>query len=129
MLLKIVLGSIIVIVADYCSDNNCAGGKGSQAMISISQANLLANKRRKQILSAHILKETDHSVNFQWAPFPIEMTGVSVMVPSPSGSKLLVVRNPENESPTQFEIWSAAQLEKEFHVLHSVHGSVYCDGW
>lgn len=98
-------------------------------MFSISQTNLLANKRRKQILSAHISKESDHSVNFQWAPFPIEMMGVSTMVPSPSGSKLLVVRNPENESPTQFEIWGPSQLEKEFNVPQSVHGSVYTDGW
>lgn len=98
-------------------------------MFSISQTNLLANKRRKQILSTHISKENCHSVNFQWAPFPIEMTGVALMVPSASGSKLLAVRNPENESPTQFEIWGPSQLEKEFHIPQSVHGSVYADGW
>ncbi|XP_059632429.1 acylamino-acid-releasing enzyme-like isoform X2 [Cornus florida] len=104
-------------------------GKGSQAMFSISQPNLLANKRRKHILSSHISKESNGSVSFQWAPFPVEMTGVSVMIPSPSGSKLLVVRNSENESPTQFEIWGPSQLEKEFHIPQSIHGSVYSDGW
>ncbi|XP_017223095.1 acylamino-acid-releasing enzyme isoform X1 [Daucus carota subsp. sativus] len=102
---------------------------GSQAMFSVSHPNLLANKRRKHILSSQILKESDDSVSFQWAPFPIEVSGASTMVPSPSGSKLLVVRNSENESPTQFEIWSPSQLEKEVHVPQSVHGSVYCDGW
>ncbi|XP_002517031.2 acylamino-acid-releasing enzyme isoform X2 [Ricinus communis] len=101
----------------------------SQAIFSISQANLLVNKRRKFMLSASISKQVSGSVNFQWAPFPIEMTGVSTMVPSPSGSKLLVIRNPENESPTHFEIWSQGQMEKEFHVPQSVHGSVYTDGW
>uniref|UniRef100_A0A2P2LK43 Acylamino-acid-releasing enzyme n=2 Tax=Rhizophora mucronata TaxID=61149 RepID=A0A2P2LK43_RHIMU len=104
-------------------------GNGSQAMFSISQANLLANKRRKFILSANISKQKDNSVNFQWAPFPMEMTGVSTIVPSPSGSKLLVVRNSENESPTQFEIWGPFELEKEFHIPQSIHGSVYTDGW
>lgn len=104
-------------------------GLGSQAMFSVSHPNLLANKRRKHILSSQIIKESDDSVSFQWAPFPIEVTGASTMVPSPSGSKLLVVRNSENESPTQFEIWSPSQLEKEVHVPQSVHGSVYCDGW
>ncbi|KAI8561214.1 hypothetical protein RHMOL_Rhmol04G0320800 [Rhododendron molle] len=104
-------------------------GKGVQAMFSISQPNLLANKRRKYILSSHIVKESDGFTSFQWAPFPIEMTGVSTMVPSPSGSKLLVVRNSENESPTQFEIWGASEVEKEFHIPDSVHGSVYSDGW
>ncbi|KAK9930969.1 hypothetical protein M0R45_018269 [Rubus argutus] len=102
---------------------------GSQAMFSFSQPNLLANKMRKFILSSHISKETSNSVNFQWSPFPVEMTGVSVIVPSPSGAKLLVVRNPENESPCQFEIWGPAQVEKEFHIPQSVHGSVYTDGW
>jgi len=54
---------------------------------------------------------------------------VSTIVPSPSGSKLLVVRNPENESASKFEIWGSSQLEKEFHIPQSVHGSVYTDGW
>ncbi|PQQ17707.1 acylamino-acid-releasing enzyme-like isoform X1 [Prunus yedoensis var. nudiflora] len=104
-------------------------GIGSQAMFSISQPNLLANKMKKFILSSHISRGSNNSVNFQWAPFPVEMTGVSVIVPSPSGAKLLVVRNPENESPCQFEIWGRAQVEKEFHIPQSVHGSVYADGW
>nr|XP_011467693.1 PREDICTED: acylamino-acid-releasing enzyme-like isoform X2 [Fragaria vesca subsp. vesca] len=102
---------------------------GSQAMFSISQPNLVANKRRKFILSSNISREISNSVNFQWAPFPVEMTGVSVIVPSPSGAKLLVVRNPEYEAPCQFEIWGPAQVEKEFHIPQSVHGSVYADEW
>nr|POE82514.1 acylamino-acid-releasing enzyme [Quercus suber] len=104
-------------------------GISSQAMFSISQPNLLANKRRKSILSTHIFKDNNSSVNFRWSPFPVEMTGVSTIVPSPSGSKLFVVRNPESESPSQFEIWGSSQLEKEFHIPQSVHGSVYTDGW
>ncbi|XP_018446839.2 acylamino-acid-releasing enzyme isoform X1 [Raphanus sativus] len=107
-------------------------GSGSQAMVAMSQANLLANKRRKFMLSGHISKEesSDQSVNFHWAPFPVEMTGASAFVPSPSGLKLLVVRNPDdNESPTKFEIWSSSQLDKEFHIPQKVHGSVYVDGW
>lgn len=104
-------------------------GINSQALFSISQANLLANKRRKFILSGQISKESNASVNFQWAPFPVEMTGASIIVPSPSGAKLLVVRNSENESPSQIEIWGPSQLEKEFHVPQSIHGSIYTDGW
>ncbi|KDP40266.1 hypothetical protein JCGZ_02264 [Jatropha curcas] len=107
----------------------CTSGMGSKAIFSISQPNLLANKKRKFILSSTISKESTSSVNFQWAPFPIEMAGVSTIVPSPSGSQLLVIRNPENESPTHFEIWSQGQVEKEFQIPQSVHGSVYTDGW
>lgn len=101
----------------------------SEAIFSVGQPNLLANKKRTLIHSAHILKNEDCSVNFQWSPFPIEMTGVSTVIPSPSGSKLLVVRNKENDSPTQLEIWSRYQLEKEIHIPQSVHGSIYTDGW
>ncbi|CAN0857320.1 Acylamino-acid-releasing enzyme [Linum grandiflorum] len=105
-------------------------GIGSQAMFAVSQPNLLANKRRKFIVSSSISKGSgDSSVSFQWAPFPVEMTGVATMLPSPSGSKLLVVRNPENESPVQIEIWCQSHLEKEFLIPQSVHGSVYTDGW
>ncbi|KAK8684694.1 hypothetical protein V6N13_040710 [Hibiscus sabdariffa] len=105
-------------------------GTGSQAMFLISQPNLLANKQRKFLMSTSISKDSNNNnVNFQWAPFPVETTRVSITVPSPSGSKLLVVRNPENESPTQFEIWGSSQLEKEFQIPQSTHGSVYADGW
>ncbi|OWM71627.1 hypothetical protein CDL15_Pgr005814 [Punica granatum] len=104
-------------------------GKGSMGMFSVSQPNLLANKRKKFIISAHISKECTEAPTFQWSPFPVEMTGVSTIVPSPSGSKLLVVRNADNECPTQFEIWSHCQLENEFQIAQSVHGSVYTDGW
>ncbi|XVF62998.1 hypothetical protein PTKIN_Ptkin09bG0053800 [Pterospermum kingtungense] len=109
----------------FKSDN----GLVSQAMFSISQPNLVANKRRQYMLSANILKERKNNENFQWAPFPVEMEGVSIISPSPSGSKLLVVRNSENESPSTFEIWNSSQLEKEFQIAQAVHGSVYADGW
>ncbi|PHT49524.1 hypothetical protein CQW23_09271 [Capsicum baccatum] len=102
---------------------------GSQGMFSMSQPNLLANKKRRYILPCHISKGIANAVSFQWAAFPIEMSNVSMMVPSPSGSKLLVVRNPENDSPTKFEIWGSSLVEKEFCVPASFHGSVYADGW
>lgn len=98
-------------------------------MFSISQPNLPANKKRRYILSCHISKESTNDVDFQWAAFPIEISNVSLMIPSPSDSKLLVVRNPENDSPTKFEIWGQSLVEKEFLVPASVHGSVYSDGW
>ncbi|KAL0388499.1 UNVERIFIED_CONTAM: Acylamino-acid-releasing enzyme [Sesamum radiatum] len=101
----------------------------SRAMFVTSQPNLLSNKRRKSILSSHILQKSNNSVSFHWAPFPIEMTGVSTMVPSPSGSKLLVIRNSEGDSPTHFEVWDPSQVKKEFAIPRSTHGSVYSDGW
>ncbi|XP_027366055.1 acylamino-acid-releasing enzyme-like [Abrus precatorius] len=101
-----------------------------QGMFAVSQPDLLTNKKRISVLSCNILKESESSVRFLWAPFPIEMFGVSMIVPSPSGSKLLVIRDPpENGAPSHFEIWSSSRMEKEFHIPQSLHGSVYNDGW
>ncbi|KAJ4750643.1 Acylamino-acid-releasing enzyme [Rhynchospora pubera] len=109
----------------FKSDND----NTSKAMFLVSQTNLLANKRRKSILSTHISNSGNQTVQFQWSPFPIEITGVSTVVPSPSGLKLLVVRNGESESPTKLEIWNQCQVEKEINVQQSVHGSIYTDAW
>ncbi|XP_058105448.1 acylamino-acid-releasing enzyme isoform X2 [Magnolia sinica] len=109
----------------FKSDN----GNSSRAMFSISQTNLIGNKKRKYILSSHISKGSNHSVSFEWSPFPVEMTGASAIVPSPSGLKLFVVRNGENGSPTQLEIWGPSQLLKEIYVPQSVHGQIFTDGW
>ncbi|PHT38969.1 hypothetical protein CQW23_22542 [Capsicum baccatum] len=102
---------------------------GSQVLFSISQPNLLENKKRRYASFSHISKERGDSVQFYSAAFPIEMGTTSLMVPSPSGSKLLVVRNAENDCPTCFEIWNSSQVEGEFHIPSSIHGSVYSDGW
>ncbi|KAL4590504.1 hypothetical protein LXL04_003435 [Taraxacum kok-saghyz] len=108
---------------------NSSNGFGTQAMFTFSQPNLLSNNKKKLMLSSFISESSNGGLNVQWSPFPVEVTGASVMVPSPSGTKLLLVRNPENDSPTQFEIWGPLQLEKEIRVPQSVHGSVYSDGW
>jgi acylaminoacyl-peptidase len=104
-------------------------GDRSTAMFSISQPNLLANSNRKYILYSHVLRTDVTSIIFQWSPFPIEMSGVSVIVPSPSGSKLLVVRNGEKGSPTKLEILDQSHVEKSIHVDQSIHGPLYSDEW
>lgn len=99
----------------------------SRAVVSISQSDLLANKRRQFLLNSHISKTASKSVDFQWSPFPTEISGVSAVIPSPSGEKLLLVRNSEDDSPTKLEIWGPCQLENEIHIVKSVHGSLYTD--
>lgn len=72
---------------------------------------------------------TDH----HWSPFPFELSGASLVVPSPSGSKLLVFRKADvcakDSGAVKLEIWGPGQLLKEIYVPSSVHGSVYTDGW
>ncbi|GJN20614.1 hypothetical protein PR202_gb08012 [Eleusine coracana subsp. coracana] len=101
----------------------------SRAMVSFSQSDLVANKMRKFLLNSHISKGASKSLDFQWSPFPTELTGVSAVIPSPSGEKLLLVRNAEDDSPTKLEVWGPCQLENEIHIPKSVHGSLYTDGW
>ncbi|KAB8112754.1 hypothetical protein EE612_051449, partial [Oryza sativa] len=101
----------------------------SRAIVSVGQTDLLANKKRSFLLNSHISKNSSNSVDFQWSPFPIEMSGVSAVIPSPSGRKLLLIRNSEDDSPTKLEVWGPCQLENEIHIAQSVHGSLYVDEW
>lgn len=101
----------------------------STAIFSISQPDLLANINRRSVLYSHIARAGTNSLDFQWSPFPTEIAGVSVIVPSPSGSKLLVVRNGEKGCPTKLEIVYQSHVEKEIHVVKSTHGPLYTDEW
>ncbi|VAI53529.1 unnamed protein product [Triticum turgidum subsp. durum] len=102
----------------------------STAMFSISQPDLLANKKRKYILHSHIVThDGTMPLECHWSPFPIEITGVSAVVPSRSGSKLLVVRNGEKGSRTRLQIVNQSHVEKEIHVDQSIHGPLYTDEW
>ncbi|GJV87583.1 hypothetical protein Tco_1531521 [Tanacetum coccineum] len=80
-------------------------------------------------LSNVISEDSDGGLNVEWAPFPNEVTGASLSMPSPSGSKLLAVRNLENDLATHLEIWGSFQLEKEIRVPQSMHGFMYADRW
>lgn len=129
-LLKLIDFSIDCLLISFFPLISCIQlGKGSRAMFSVGQSNLLSNKKKSSILSSHIMKENGKDISFEWSPFPIEMIGVSAVVPSPSGSKLLVVRNGEDGSPTQLEIWGSSLLQKEIHVPQTVHGPIYTDKW
>ncbi|CAN6441139.1 unnamed protein product [Victoria cruziana] len=108
---------------------NSCNGTGSWAMFFLSQTKLLANKRSKYILSSYVSKEESHSLTFQCAPFPFELVDVSTVVPSPSGSNLLIVRNVQNGSEVRLEIWSSSHMQKDIHIPISVHGPLYTDGW
>ncbi|KAJ1295574.1 hypothetical protein BS78_01G234700 [Paspalum vaginatum] len=110
---------------------SCLKKDRSTVMLSINQADLLANSSRKYILYSHVTRAGTSSLDFQWSPFPIEMTGVSAIVPSPSGSKLLLVRNGEKGCPTitKLEIFDQSHLEKQILIGQSMHGPLYTDEW
>lgn len=56
---------------------------------------------------------------------------VVMTCPSPSGCRMLVVRQSEanEKAPTVLEIWGGGRLLKETEVPRSVHRGVFNDGW
>ncbi|EFJ32660.1 hypothetical protein SELMODRAFT_168303 [Selaginella moellendorffii] len=112
-------------------------GNGLDVVVAMSQIDLPGNAKRN-FMSHLYLPEAGHGLdpatNCHWSPFPIQLSGASLVVPSPSGSKVLVVCNTEpasKDSPcsVKLQIWGPMQLLKEVHVPSKLHGSVYTDGW
>ena len=102
-------------------------------MVEMSQVNLPANARRTFMSTVFIPDAKSGNItSCRWAPFPFEISGASLIVPSPSGERLLIVRDNDGKttmSQAKLEIWGQGQLLKEMHVPASVHGSVYSDEW
>lgn len=108
------------------------GKGGLDVVVAMSQRNLPGNCIRKFLSSAHIPEPQGDLSFFHWAPFPLELTGVSLVIPSPSGNRLLLVRNGDpgkDPGPVKFEVWGSGRLLKELFVPQSVHGTVYNDNW
>lgn len=109
------------------------GDDGFDVMVEMSQVNLSANARRTFMSTVFIPDVKSGNIpNCRWAPFPFELSGASLVVPSPSGERLLIVRNNDGQttsSQAKLEIWGQGQLLKEMHVPAVVHGSIYSDEW
>ncbi|CAI5509579.1 unnamed protein product [Closterium sp. Naga37s-1] len=113
-----------------------APGKASlDVTVQMSQKNLPANAMRKYLSTVHVPDPQGDLSSFHWSPFPSELTGVTLIAPSPSGGRLLVVRNGEagvggkEAGAVKLEVWGAGRLLREVHVAATVHGGVYADGW
>lgn len=100
------------------------GSKGLNLQVASSQINVRANSK-VTFVSSLFIPDTARLDEHHWSPFPVELSGAALVVPSPSGSKLLVVRKAEDVT---LEIWGQGQLLYEVAVGSSVHGSVYADG-
>nr|GEW01980.1 zinc finger, CCHC-type [Tanacetum cinerariifolium] len=66
-------------------------------------------------LSNVISEDSDGGLNVEWATFPNEVTGASLIMPSPSGSKLLASEH--DEIKTKFFVERAA-LERKYQKLY-----------
>lgn len=107
------------------------GEGGFDVVVAMSQVNLPANAKRTFLSTVYIPETTTATItDYHWSPFPFEISGASLIVPSPSGAKVLIIRNPKDAtSPTKLEIWGPGQLLREIFVASTVHGSIYGDGW
>ncbi|KAL2613487.1 hypothetical protein R1flu_025179 [Riccia fluitans] len=110
------------------------GSGGLDVVVAMSQVNLHANAKRTFISTVYIPDASGNAEDYHWSPFPFELSGALLIVPSPSGTKLLIVRKAdpaakEGTSAVKLEIWGPGQLLKELIVPPSLHGSVYVDGW
>ncbi|GKC57658.1 acylamino-acid-releasing enzyme [Tanacetum coccineum] len=82
----------------------------------------------------HLCQDSDGGLNVEWAPFPDEATGASLIMPSPSGSKLLASELDEIEANFFKE---RTALERKYKKLYDslyskrydiVNGVVEVDG-
>lgn len=111
------------------------GDGGIDVVVAMSQINLPANAKRTFMSTVYIPDATTANItDYHWSPFPFELSGAALIVPSPSGAKLLIVRKADangkdGASATKLEIWGPGQLLKEIFVAASVHGTIYADGW
>lgn len=110
------------------------GNGGIDVVVAMSQLNLPANAKRTFMSTVYIPDPSANMSDYHWSPFPFELSGASLIVPSPSGTKLLVVRKSDVESKdgassVKLEIWGPGQLLKDIYVPASKHGSIYADGW
>ena len=64
--------------------------------------------------------------------FGFELRGATLALPSPSGRRMLVVRNPAAGAASQdvvLELWGGGRVLREVEVPLAVHAAVYGDGW
>ncbi|CAI5472870.1 unnamed protein product [Closterium sp. Yama58-4] len=63
-----------------------APGKASlDVTVQMSQKNLPANAMRKYLSTVHVPDPQGDLSSFHWSPFPTELTGVTLIAPSPRG--------------------------------------------
>ena len=98
---------------------------GEELFVTQTQRDLEGNKPRSFCSTVHLADR-------RAAAFGLEMRGVTLAVPSPSGRRMLVVRNPTGDGAVKgvlLELWGGGRLLREVEVPPSLHGAVYAEGW
>jgi acylaminoacyl-peptidase len=102
------------------------GSAGELSLLLLaSQRDLEANAPRSYLQTVRV------DERLRAPSFGFELRGATLTVPSPSGRRMLVVRNPTPASsgPLLLELWGGGRLLREVEVPPSLHGAVYADGW
>ena len=101
---------------------------GVRVSLQLSQRNIPANNQRK-FLTNFLLNEAVLEIGEADTSLPIDLRDATVIAPSPSGKRMLVVRAGNGETSAVFELWDRSRVVQEVHVPSALHGAVYNDGW
>lgn len=98
---------------------------GAELLVTTSQRDLEANAPR--VFTQTLRVEPSRLL----APaLGAELRGVTLAVPSPSGRRMLVVRNPVLPATAPLlELWGGGRLLREVEVPPTTHGAVWSDDW
>lgn len=122
---------VATIARGWAMPSPIAGDNRVTVLYLQQQRDLNANSQRKSLGSLSV--PFDGSGPTLASPFSLELKGATLVSPSPSGLKLLLVRQVPKGEPgggsAVLELWSNGRLLKEHKVPPSVHGSVYADGY
>ena len=103
--------------------------EGVRAALQCAGKNLSGNTQRKW-LNQFQLNEASLEAGEVETGLPIELTGTTMVSPSPSGGKILMVRPGKNDKTSiVLEVWNRGKLLQEIEVSSEMHGPIYNDGW
>ena len=103
--------------------------EGVHVALQMSQKNLPGNSQRKWMtqfqLTEAVLEAGEAEIGL-----PVELSGATMVAPSPSGKKLVIAKSgKDDKNAATLEVWNRGKLMMEIDVSSEMHGAIYNDGW
>jgi len=105
------------------------GYRGVRVSMELTQKDLPGNMQRRFMSQFQLDDQTLKGGQVDIS-LPLEIKDAIFISPSPSGSKMIVVKEGETEkSSAVVQVWNRLSMEYELVVPEKMHGSVMNDGW
>lgn len=105
------------------------GYRGVRVSMELTQRDLPGNMQRRFMSQFQLDDQTLEGGQVDIS-LPQEMKDTTFIAPSPSGSKMIVVKEGGSEkSSAILQVWNRLSMEYELVVPEKMHGSVMNDGW